>query len=99
MKEVSEYRQSVKHIYYKQGDARKFNQPAFDREIHGACLYGVVVAMQEVLKKSEGATKEELLGEMQIMMVDCYSQMREKLKIRIPELTIDELLRQHEKEM
>jgi hypothetical protein len=96
VKEINEYRRSVRQIFYPQGDTRKIAQHIFDREIHGACLYGVVVAMQEVLKKSEGATKEELLGEMQIMMVDCYSQIREKLKIRIPELSIDELLRQHE---
>lgn len=89
---INDYITALMEIYYKQGDVKKFNHKVFKREVLGACHYGVVVSLCEILKESDNLSKDELIGEMQIALTESYNLIKAKLNINIPEIKIEDIL-------
>jgi hypothetical protein len=89
---ISEYRDALKRIFFKQGDSRKFNEKTFLMEIEAAAHYGAVCALQNLLLEKE-LTADELRGEAQIKMLESYDKVKKILAIRLPKIQLGDLLR------
>lgn len=90
---MQEYISTLKRIYFKQGDVKKFNQKDFMKEITGAFYYSKLVFCQDLLlaMKEGKLTKDELYGELQIGLKDAYDNYKKTCKlIKIPEINFDE---------
>jgi hypothetical protein len=89
---ISEYRNSIKRMFFSQGDRRKFDEENFSAQIEAAAHYGAVCALQNLLLEKD-LTADELRGEAQIKMLESYDKVKKILAIRLPKIQLGDLLR------
>ena len=90
---MKEYLETLRRIYYKLDNPRKFNQKDFMKEIRLSYHYSRLIFCQNLLMEiKEGKlTKDELYGELQIGLKDAYeSYKKDGALIKIPNLDFDE---------
>lgn len=90
---MQEYVSTLKRIYFKQDNPRKFNQKDFMREIRGAYVYSLLGFCQSLLIdiKSGKITSDELHGELQIKLKESYDAYTKEFSLRkLPKINFDE---------
>jgi hypothetical protein len=90
---MSEYIGTIKRIYYKLDNPRKFNQASFLKEIRGALLYSRLEFTQNLLIELRDGklTKDELHGELQIALKKSYEEYKKEFGLlRLPNMNFDE---------
>jgi len=93
-----EYLQGVLGIYYPQGDTRKMRADIFTKEVSSAMDYGAVCALQNILRDCGDYSKDEILGELQVRLIEHYSTIKNKLKMKTPSLRVEDILKNAEVE-
>lgn len=87
------YVSNIVRLHYKQHDRKKFSLDVFRKEIAGAYEYGKLESTIELVKRSEGLTRDELIGEMHILIKDTYHKCRKEFGLlKIPMLELEDIL-------
>jgi hypothetical protein len=87
------YLATVSRVYYPQGDIKKMQMSTFRNEINGAMEYGAICAIQNVLNDCKDYSREEILGELQVRLLEHYRRNKKALGLKkLPCIELEHLL-------
>lgn len=92
---ISNYTQGVTRIHFGDAEKKQVKRDKIYKELLNACRYGKVDVLQLILERNKAglySTKDELVGDLQIELKDNYDRMRKSFKMRVPNLTIENLI-------
>lgn len=90
---MKSYAAILKKNYFPQGDPKKFSEKVFMKELKAAMRYGELLAFQHALKATEEIKdRAELIGELQIKLIESYKAQKDILGLRVPTLKIDDIM-------
>jgi len=87
------YISSIIRLHYSQNDRKKMSADVFRKEIIGAYNYAQLQYATELIQRSEGMTRDEIIGELQITVKDAYHKCKKEFSlIKLPNLELEDIV-------
>lgn len=95
--DISEYTKSILRIHYPKikNKVKQLNKRSMQKEIKAASYYGALCVCQEILdehKRAPYKTLDEVIGDLQIVVVESYQRSRGIMGLPIKEFTIEDVM-------